>query len=500
MDVDQLRQDVAEGKIDLDRLIDLIVSQQKLISQLQEQIAGLQEQVDSKNPTEKLDEQYSEKAEEKRQAKGQQPGRPKPGRRGRISNAEKIAKAERTEKVYPDRFEPAQCQFSHTRAAWRFENGRAVLVAYEIYRRGNDFGQPAGVLGKGGYGIEILISLAYQVYGLGLSLDKACKVMRFFQSLDLSKSQADAMLNQLARSWEQEFDTLCMLLANSAVVYCDETGWSINSVWAFLTDKITVMFYGVHKDGDTLQQILDKEEFDGVIVSDDAAIYQNFSKAQKCWAHLLRKAIKLTLQAPGDKTYRDFADRLLAIYRTAKRVASDQRFGDAGRQRRVAELDDELLALCSSRWFDESQEAEGPAGDYRRLVDEIMRLMLAEELFVFVTTGGVDGNNNVSERELRDDAKCRATGRTNKTPRGAKRRTIVTSILRTLAKQLSEFTLGGVIDEIKRWMVKGRGCFTDQAEAAGLIRPSSDSDKASLLDRIILDVDKPDSEAALAGA
>ncbi|MCH6580963.1 MAG: hypothetical protein IH802_11475 [Nitrospinae bacterium] len=61
-----------------------------------------------------------------------------------------------------------------------------MLVAYEIYRRGNDFGQPAGVLGKGGYGIEILISLAYQVYGLGLSLDKACKVMRFFQSLDHS--------------------------------------------------------------------------------------------------------------------------------------------------------------------------------------------------------------------------------------------------------------------------------------------------------------------------
>ena len=48
--------------------------------------------------------------------------------------------------------------------------------------------------------------------------------------------------------------------------------------------------------------------------------------------------------------------------------------------------------------------------------------MLAHELFVFVTTAGVDGNNNASERELRDDAIRRSTGRTNKTANGAKRR------------------------------------------------------------------------------
>ena len=499
MDVEQLKQDVAEGSVSVDRLVDLIASLQKLIEKLQKQVAELQEKIDGKNPTERLDEQYSEKAEEKRQAKGKKRKRPKPRRKGRITTAEKIAKAERTEKVYPAGIDPGPCKLSHTRVVWRFENGRSVLVAYEVYRCGNRFGQPPGVLGRGEYGIEILISLAYQVYCLGLSLDKACKVMCFFQSLQLTKSQADSLLNQLARSWEKEFDALCMLLANSAVVYCDETGWSINSVWAFLTDKITVMFYGVHKDGGTLQQILDKEVFEGILVSDDAAIYQGFSKSQKCWAHLLRKAIKLTLQAPGDGTYREFADTLLAIYRTAKQVARDQRFSDAGRRRRVGELDDEILALCYSRWIDESTEAEGAEGDYRRLVNEIMRLMLARELFVFVTAAGVEGNNNPSERELRDDAQRRNTGRTNKTPRGARRQTILSSVLRSLAKQLSRFTLDGVIDEVKRWLVKGRGCFTDQAEEASLSPSASGRGEDHLLTRIILDVDKPDSEAELAG-
>ena len=499
MDVDQLRQDVAEGTVELDRLVDLIGSQQKLIQQLQQDNEKLQEQIENlkeqikKNPTERLDESYSEKAEEKRQAeaKGKRKKRKRPKRSGRLSTAEKVARATRTEKVYPDDCDPQNCKLSHTRVAWRLEDGRAVLIAYEIYRRGNRYGRPSGVPGRGEFGMEILIALAYQVYTLGLSLDKACQVLGFFQGLSLTKSQANALLNQLARAWEQEFDTLCMLLANSAVVYSDETGWSINSVWAFLTETLTVMFYGVHKDGRTLEQILDKSTFDGVLVSDDAAIYRSFSTSQKCWAHLLRKAIKLTLQDPKNKTYRQFTDSLLALYRGAKRIAKDQRFRDAGRRAKVTELEDELLALCSSRWLDENQETEGVEDDYRRLSHEIMRLMLAGELFVFVTTAGVEGNNNASERELRDDARRRDTGRTNKTPNGAKRQTIITSVLRTLGKQLSRFTLASVLAEVGRWADRGRSCFTDQAKAVGLSRPPPDAEQRPLLDRIILDVDKP---------
>ena len=421
MDLEQLRQDVTDGTIEADRLVDLVDSQLKVIQQLQTQVTELQAQVEElkkKNPTDRLDESFSEKAEEKRQAKakGKRSKRKAPERRGRLSTAEKIAKATRTELVYPADCDVQDCKLSHTRVAWRLEEGRAVLVAYDIYRQGNRYGQPPGGPGRGEFGMEILIALAYQVYTLGLSLDKACQVLGFFQNLPLKKSQANVLLNQLARVWESEFDTLCMLLANAAVVYCDETGWSINSVWAFLTDTLTVMFYGVHKDGETLEQILDKATFSGVLVSDNAAIYQGLSKAQKCWAHLLRKAIKLTLQAPGDSRYRELTDSLLSIYRTAKRVSNDKRFSTAGRERRVTELEEELRVLCIAHSL-EGSETEGVEDDYRRLVNEVMRLVLAKELFVFVTTEGVVGNNNSSERELRDDAQRRDTGRTNKNPR-----------------------------------------------------------------------------------
>ena len=115
------------------------------------------------------------------------------------------------------------------------------------------------------------------------------------------------------------------------MVHADETSWSINSVWAFLNEKLTVLFYGVHKDAATLAEILDKESFAGVLISDDAAVYQNFTKSQKCWAHLIRKAIKLTLQAPENLTYRHFTDRLLEIYKAAKRIKADGRLVDSTR-------------------------------------------------------------------------------------------------------------------------------------------------------------------------
>ena len=84
-------------------------------------------------------------------------------------------------------------------------------------------------------------------------------------------------------------------------------------MWAFLSESVRVLFFGVHKDGDTLKTILNPETFAGVIVSDDAAVYANFTQAQKCWAHLIHKAIKLKLQDPQNREYQTFAESLLAI-------------------------------------------------------------------------------------------------------------------------------------------------------------------------------------------
>jgi hypothetical protein len=482
--VEQFKQDVREGRIDADRLVELVVKLQRELQEARRRIEELEKKLGS-SATVKVAEPFSLRAEEQRQqARGRGARKEnRPLRRGRITTAEKIAQAKRTEQVFPVGVAQSDCKRSHTRPVWRLEDGRAVRVAYEIYRGPkNQYGKIPGVLGRSEFGSEIIVAIAYQVYVVGLSFDKVCLLLNFFQNLRLRKSQADALLNQLSRHWESEFDGLCTLLANSAVVHTDETSWSLNSVWAFLSEKVRVLFFGVHKDADTLRQILDPATFAGIVVSDDAAVYANFTQSQKCWAHLLRKAIKLTLLEPANVEYRTFADRLLEIYRAACRVQRDGRLGDAGRARKVAELDDGILDLCAPLWVAELPPLEGPDNDYRLLANELMRLMLAQQLFTFVTAVPVKmpnreatpvaGTNNEAERTLRSAATARKTGRTSKTLRGARRQTILVSVLESLRQQLATFTLSSVIDEILHWSDAGLSCFTKLLKKLKLTPPS----------------------------
>jgi transposase len=487
--INQLKQDVREGRIDVDRLVDLVVTLQRQLQAVTQQLEAAKQRIEelekqSGGPTAtKLEQPFSLRAEEQRQqARGKNKKRQKKnkGRRGRVTTAEKIAQAQRHEHVFPEGVRKSDCQESHVRPVWRLENGRAVLIAYHIYRGPNNrYGQIPGVLGRSEFGSEISIEVAHLVYVVGLSFDKVCALLQFFQELRLRKSQADALLHRLARHWQKEFDVLCTLLAHSLVVHADETSWSLHSAWAFLSEKARLLFFGVHKDANTLQKILDPATFAGLVISDDAAIYANFTKAQKCWAHLLRKAIKLTLQEPNNPAYRAFTDRLLEIYRQACRLQRDGRFGDAGRARQVAALDDDILELCVSMWVAELPPLEdGPENDYRLLVNELMRLMLDQQLFTFVTTppttqpNGASqpaaGTNNEAERTLRGAAQARDTGRTNKTLVGARRQTIVSSVLESLRLYLPCFTLTSVLAEVQRWLQVGRSCFVALLEKLNL--------------------------------
>lgn len=497
MDVsEQRKDDLREGRIDADRLADLIVTLQRRLQAANEEIAELKKQLNAAtggSATAKVEEAFSMRAEEKRQeqrSKKKRRGKRK-GRRGRLTTAGKVALAERTEDVFPDGVAKNDCTLSHVRPVWRLENGRAVLIAYRIFRGPkNQYGQIPGVLGRSEFGLEFVVTIAHLVYVVGLSFDKVCLVLSFFQDLKLRKSQADALLHQLARHWHNEFEVLCTLLANSLVVHTDETGWSLNSVWAFLSEKARLLVFGVHKDADTLKLFLDPATFAGIVVSDDAAVYADFTKAQKCWAHLLRKAIKLTLQDPDNPEYRSFADRLLKIYREACRVQRDRRLRDAGRAQKVTDLDEAIVDLCGPLWAAELPPLEGLDNDYRLLANEVMRLMVAQELFTFVTappvpqpngeTQQLGATNNEAERTLRSPAEARKTGRTNKTVKGARRQTILTSVLESLRLYLPTFTLPNVLAEIQRWTEAGRSCFADLLDKLKLPFPQQ-----SILDQLL---------------
>ena len=461
MNHDDLRKLVLQVQKQLASQAKRIERQAKRIAELEAELKELRK----KNPTQRLDEAYSVKAEEKRREDAQQDGASKKKtqkskRRGRITTAEKLAMATLEENICPAEYTLEQCSFRYSRVAWRIINGQAVLVAYHIYAGpAGRVPQVPGVPKRGEFGSEIITALAYQHTIAGLPLDTVIGEFEFYWNLTLRKSQADSMLNRLAKEWLPEFDALCQLLAVSAVVYADETSWSIHSVWAFLSEHCRITVFGCRKDGDTLAVLLKKDEFQGILVSDDAAVYRGFSKAQKCWAHLLRKAIRLTLLKPERIPYKNFLEALLSIYRQGKAIAADTRLSEAGRRARVKPLVDAVNDCTGVRFSDETKPADEAEKDFFNLTREIVRLMSGDELFTFVIYPEADGTNNISERQLRDAAQDRVTGQTNKTERGARRRTVITSVLDSLRAHVPRLTLKTVLKELDRWQETGISCF-----------------------------------------
>src|SRR5205085_5578525 len=154
--IEQLKQDVREGRIDLERLVDVIGTLQRQLEAARQRIEELEKNAANRTPPAagsagKLEQPFSMRAEEKRQrqrGKGDKRKLSRNGRRGRLSTADKLKRAEHTEKVFPEGVPHEECWRSHTRPVWRLEDGRAVLVAYEIYRGPrNQYGKIAGVLG-----------------------------------------------------------------------------------------------------------------------------------------------------------------------------------------------------------------------------------------------------------------------------------------------------------------------------------------------------------------
>jgi hypothetical protein len=476
----EARSEFQKGRVSIEQLLELAERQERMIQQLTAEVKRLRERLvqyepevarersagqagESGGSSATSSTHYGLEAEEQRRRRKRKKKSP-----GRRPTQLKFADAQRIQEVYPPRVLRSACRLVRERAVWRLEAGRAVLVGYRVFA-GPDGREVriAGVTRRCEYGLEILVVLAFLVYVIGVSLDKACAVLSFFCQLPLAKSQADALLRQLARHWETEFDTLCALVARAAVVYMDETGWKIGregcSLWTFAAAWQRVFLFGCRKDAATLDAMLPPEVFDGVAVSDDAAVYRHrFARAQKCWAHLLRKAIKLALLYPRKKSYQRFLDRLLALYYDAKRAAADRRLGEQGRQQRVADLEGRLCELCNPYWHETTSEMKPHEHDFAKLVNELLERVMDEELFTFVLLPHVDPTNNLAERLQRSPAQDRKAGRTSKTATGAHRRSVIVSVLESLRVNLESFTLANVLTEVTEWMTTGASLFAKQ--------------------------------------
>jgi len=359
-----------------------------------------------------------------------------------------------------------KCVLRREQFVWRLIEGKAQYVHYRIFDEPDSTDLPPvdGVRnGKCEYGIEILITLAYLVYWTGVSIDKAREILTFFTGLELSKSQADSLLFQLAADWQAEYDTIAELVAAAVILYIDETGWKIGKrscyTWIFSTLSVVLFKCGVGRGKAVLTKVLG-EQFDGIGVTDDYNAYKSqFSEHQLCWAHFLRKAIAISLRNPDNRQYARFLKSLFAIYYDAARASRDRRLS-TGRQAKVKKLQSRIRMICRRYGEELDDAAAADDGKFVRLQNELVDN--TEKLFVFVLHTEVEATNNRSERQARTEAMARKAARTSKSEKGARRRGVIMSVLASLSKRLEHFTLGSVLSENNRWFETGRSVFREE--------------------------------------
>jgi hypothetical protein len=360
-----------------------------------------------------------------------------------------------------------KCELRREQFVWRLIDGKATYIHYRIFDLPDSSELPPvdGVRnGKCEYGMEVLITLAYLTYWTGMSMDKACAILNFFTGLKLSKSQANSLLSQLATDWQIEYDTIGELIAMAAVLYIDETGWKVGKrscyTWIFSTLSTVLFKCGVGRGKAVLTDVLGKQ-FAGIGVTDDYNAYHSqFAEHQLCWAHFLRKAIAVSLRNPSNRQYQRLLKSLFAIYYDAVRLSRDGRLS-VGRPARVNHLQSRIRMIC--RRHGEATRGSTDDAKFVRLQNELVRN--TDKLFVFVLHPEVEATNNRSERQARGEAMARKMARTSKSASGAKRRSVIMSVLASLSKRLDHFTLGNVLAEIKTWLDAGESIFRKELAA-----------------------------------
>lgn len=391
---------------------------------------------------------------------------------GRVPFEEKLKEVEFEKYIYPNGVSATDCVLVSRRIVTHLRDGHKEVWLYHIYRKKWGFarGKLPSVFGKSEYGIEVVVAIAFLVYGLGIPHAAVCQIMSFFCRISIKKSEINNLISQLGKSWEKEFEKIADLIVLSTVVHIDESGWKIGKkncyTWIFKSLLHTLLLYGEKRDEEVLDRILPRMIFKGTGISDCYRIYEKrFMTAQKCWAHFLRKAIKLMLLYPEKKQYHDFFKALYSIFSEAKEVKEKSVEKIEG----VEKLEEKIKKLCTESERKLSKDTTKDEREFVNLQKNLTRNL--KDLFTFVLIKYVDPTNNDGEQGLRHVARSRNNYQTNKTKNGAKRQSIIASVLFSLKQNLKEFTLESVTAEAVRWRTKGQSLFDRQLQQARALSP-----------------------------
>ena len=272
-------------------------------------------------------------------------------------------------------------------------------------------------------------------YGNGL-LSNAI-VMHYLEGIPLSqvsqlygikRGALIRIFHKLADQFSPSIETLTEAYRDSAVKHADETGWRTNGkngyAWLFCTDELSLFRFGESREGRIAREVLG-ETPKGILIVDRYGGYNKVScPIQYCYAHLLRDLCDLEKKDPESTEIRTFVSALAPLFAKAMGLRRTA-ISDADYLTQAQEIRTQLVAHCRA-----------PAQKFA--IHSFQRLILDQEhrLFHWVTDRSIPPDNNRAERELRPTVIARKNSFGSQSLKGAKTRSVLMSVLHTVAKRL----------------------------------------------------------------
>lgn len=260
-------------------------------------------------------------------------------------------------------------------------------------------------------------------YGFGLSKRNTDQIMRDIYGLSVTVGGWQHAFHRVGEHCSSDYDKLIEQARNSDYLHSDETSWYIGApkswLWVFTNEAQTVYKVSTSRGREVLQEVIGND-YQGVLISDCLAVYDNVSeKQQKCYAHHLKEISNSMKNHPEEgEGYLKEVEKMLKTAMNIKSVrkeVSTERYHQACKN--LEAKADELLLPSRS-----DPVEEHIANRLRKQRDHLFTFLYEEE---------VDATNNLAERRLRPAVISRKISCGNKTRKGADTWQMLSSLIET---------------------------------------------------------------------
>jgi transposase len=285
--------------------------------------------------------------------------------------------------------------------------------------------QPPGVLPKCQYSTSLLTHVGVQHYLYGVTLGQLEKQMGIGCG-----SLIDAM-HQLADRLKSVPEHLLLEYRKAPVKHADETSWRTDGgngyAWLFCTPDLSLFRFRSTRSASVVKEVFGSRKRPGVLVVDRYAGYnQAPCQIQYCYAHLLRDLQDLEKEFPDSQEVCAFVATLAPLLAAAMSL---RRLEPSRRQ-----FDKQAAVLVGQIRRAVNAPARHPAvQSYQDLFRQ-----KAHRLYHWADDPAIPAENNFAEREQRPLVIARKVSFGSQSPRGARTREILMTVLHTLRQRTDD--------------------------------------------------------------